>query len=78
MDVSGEGTSLPLSNPRNIFCFFVFVFAFAFVCFSFFLKFFLKKDLFILFYVYECIVAVFRHTRRGHQIALQMVVSCGC
>jgi hypothetical protein len=26
-------------------------------------------------YVYEYIVAVFRHTRRGHQIPLQMVVS---
>jgi hypothetical protein len=28
-----------------------------------------------LFYVYEYIVAVFRHTKRGHQIPLQMVVS---
>jgi hypothetical protein len=28
-----------------------------------------------LFYVYEYIVAVFRHTRRGPQIPLQMVVS---
>jgi len=28
-----------------------------------------------LFYVYEYTVAVFRHTRRGHQIPLQMVVS---
>ena len=27
------------------------------------------------FYVYEYTVAVFRHTRRGHQILLQMVVS---
>jgi hypothetical protein len=28
-----------------------------------------------LFYVYEYTVAVFRHTRREHQIPLQMVVS---
>ena len=28
-----------------------------------------------LFYVYEYIVAVFRHTRRGHWIPLRMVVS---
>jgi hypothetical protein len=28
-----------------------------------------------LFYEYEYHVAVFRHTRRGHQISLQMVVS---
>jgi hypothetical protein len=28
-----------------------------------------------LFYVYEYTVAVFRHTRRGHWIPLQMVVS---
>jgi len=28
-----------------------------------------------LFIVYEYRVAVFRHTRRGHQISLQMVVS---
>jgi hypothetical protein len=28
-----------------------------------------------LFYIYEYPVAVFRHTRRGHQIPLQMVVS---
>jgi hypothetical protein len=34
---------------------------------------FLKKDLFI--YLNEYTVAVFRHTRRGHQIPLQMVVS---
>jgi hypothetical protein len=26
-------------------------------------------------YLYECTVAVFRHTRRGHRIPLQMVVS---
>ena len=38
--------------------------------FTFFLFFF--KDL---FYVYKYTVAVFRHTRRGHQIPLQMVVS---
>jgi hypothetical protein len=34
---------------------------------------FLKKI--YLFYVYEYIVAVFRHTRREHGIPLQMVVS---
>jgi hypothetical protein len=34
-------------------------------------KFFLKG----LFYVYKYTVAVFRHTRRGRQIPLQMVVS---
>jgi hypothetical protein len=28
-----------------------------------------------LFYLYEYTVDVFRHTRRGHQIQLQMVVS---
>jgi hypothetical protein len=28
-----------------------------------------------LFYVYEYPVAAFRHTRRGHRIPLQMVVS---
>jgi len=28
-----------------------------------------------LFYVYEYTIAIFRHTRRGHQIPLQMVVS---
>jgi hypothetical protein len=28
-----------------------------------------------LFYLYEYTVAVFRHTRRGHQIPLQIVVS---
>jgi hypothetical protein len=30
---------------------------------------------FIYFILYECTVAVFRHTRRGHRIPLQMVVS---
>jgi hypothetical protein len=33
------------------------------------------KKLIYLFYVCEYTVAVFRHTRRGHQIQLQMVVS---
>jgi hypothetical protein len=28
-----------------------------------------------LFYVYEYMVAVFGHTKKGHQIVLQMVVS---
>jgi hypothetical protein len=38
-----------------------------FVCF---------KDVFIYFtYTCECTVAVFRHTRRGHQIPLRMVVN---
>jgi hypothetical protein len=32
------------------------------------------KDLFI-YFIYEYTTAVFRHTRRGHQIPLQMVVS---
>jgi hypothetical protein len=36
--------------------------------------FFLKRFIYLL-YKYEYIVAVFRHTRRGHQIPLQMVVS---
>jgi hypothetical protein len=36
---------------------------------------FVFKELFIYFYVYEYTVAVFRHTRRGHQIPLQMAVS---
>jgi hypothetical protein len=35
----------------------------------------LFKRTIYLFYVYECTVAVFRHTRRGHQISLQMVAS---
>jgi hypothetical protein len=30
---------------------------------------------FFKFYLYEYSVAVFRHTRRGHQISLQMVMS---
>jgi hypothetical protein len=34
--------------------------------------FFFFKDLFI---IYKYTVAVFRHSRRGHQISLQMVVS---
>jgi hypothetical protein len=34
-----------------------------------------KKRFIYLFYVCEYTVAVFRHTRRGHQILLQMVVS---
>ena len=39
------------------------------ICFvSFFLKIYL-------FYLYEFTVAVFRHTIRGHQVLLQMVVS---
>jgi hypothetical protein len=29
----------------------------------------------MIFYLYEHTVAVFRHTGRGHQIPLQMVVS---
>jgi hypothetical protein len=36
---------------------------------------FLLKIYLFIFYVYEDTVAVFRHTRRGHQIPLQMVVS---
>jgi hypothetical protein len=41
--------------------------------FVFFFNFFI--DLFILFYLHEYTVAVFSHTRRGHQIPLQIVVS---
>jgi hypothetical protein len=38
--------------------------------------FFLKKDLFIyLFIICKYTVTVFRHSRRGHQISLWMVVS---
>ena len=33
------------------------------------------KRVIYLFYVYEYTVAIFRHTRRGHQIPLRMVVS---
>jgi hypothetical protein len=36
--------------------------------------FFFKRFIY-LFCVYEYTVAVFRHTRRGHKIPLQMVVS---
>jgi hypothetical protein len=32
-----------------------------------------KKRFMYLFYIYEYIVAVFRHTRKGRQIPLQMV-----
>jgi hypothetical protein len=46
---------------------------YLFILFSLFLKFFLKKDLFIVKCKY--IVAVFRRTRRGLQISLQIVVS---
>ena len=35
----------------------------------------LLKDVFVFFYVREYTVSLFRHTRRGHQISLQMVVS---
>ena len=39
------------------------------------LFYFFFKDLFTcLFYAYEYTVAVFRHTRRGHQTSLQMVL----
>jgi hypothetical protein len=34
-----------------------------------------KKRFIYLLYVYEYTAAVFRHSRRGHQIPLQMVVS---
>jgi len=37
-------------------------------------SFFFFKDLFIL-RIYEYIAAVFRHTRRGHQLPLQTVMS---
>jgi hypothetical protein len=32
-------------------------------------------SLIFIFFVYEYTVAIFRHTRRGHQIPLKMVVS---
>jgi hypothetical protein len=34
-----------------------------------------EKTVFFVFYVYENNVAVFRHTRRGHKVSLQMAVS---
>ena len=37
--------------------------------------FFFFKRIINLFYLYEYTVAVFRHTKRGHQISLQLVVS---
>ena len=40
-----------------------------------FFSFFFLKDLFIYFYICDYTVAVFRHTSRGQQIPLQMVVS---
>ena len=39
------------------------------------LFFFFLKRLIYVFYVYEYTIALFRHTRRGHRILLQMVVS---
>jgi hypothetical protein len=39
------------------------------------LIFFLLKNYLLKLYVYEYTVAIFRHTRRWHQIPLQMVVS---
>jgi hypothetical protein len=36
---------------------------------------FFKKRFIYLFYVYEYIDAILRHTRRGHWMSLQMVVS---
>jgi hypothetical protein len=58
-------TKISQSNPNRI--------TFSFLYVSFFL---LKIYLFVyLFNVYDYTVAVFRHTRRGHQIPLQMVVS---
>jgi hypothetical protein len=41
----------------------------------FFLKLLSKKIFIYLFYIYGYTVNVFRHTRRGHQIPSQMVVS---
>jgi hypothetical protein len=65
----------------SLFLFFLLSF-FVLFCFLFLLFFFLKIGFsfsflrFIyLFYVYEYAIALFRHTRRGHQIPLQMVVS---
>jgi hypothetical protein len=50
------------------FCLFVFL-----VCL--FILFFFKKDFIYLFIICKYTVAVFRHTRRGHQISLRVVVS---
>jgi hypothetical protein len=44
-----------------------------FLAFLFFFFFFFFKDLFIIIHKYT--VAVFKHTRRGHQISLWVVVS---
>jgi hypothetical protein len=35
----------------------------------------MKQDFFLKIYLYGYTVADFRHSRRGHQIPLQMVVS---
>jgi hypothetical protein len=40
-----------------------------------FLPFFFNDLLIYLFHVYKYTLAVFRHTRRGHQMPLQIVVS---
>jgi len=58
-------------NKDSLSCMFYAEHPFSSVCFFFFsfLSFFFK------FILHKYTVAVFRHTRRGHQISLQMVVS---
>ena len=51
-------------SPAPFFC--------LFVCFGFFFFFFFFKKI---YFIYEYTVTVFSHTRRQHQIPLQMVVS---
>jgi hypothetical protein len=66
---------------KDNFCFLVYTFLclwYIFICLLFIVLYRTAKADFIslkLFYLYECTVAVFRHTRRGHQIPLQMAVS---
>jgi hypothetical protein len=68
-----------LQKDKGVIALLCFLFSLSFLLsfFPFFLPsfflFFLKNCL--LFYVCEYTVVFFRHTRRGHQIPLQMVVS---
>ena len=68
----GLGGKLKMNTTEDcVLCIFfvVVVVVVVFVCL------FVFKRFIYLFYVYECTVAVFRHTRIGHQIPLQIVVS---
>jgi hypothetical protein len=64
---TGVVTAEPPLQPLNLLLFIKGLFLFNYLGF-------LKKITY-LFYVYEFTVAIFRHTRRGHQISLRMVVS---